>query len=110
MNVPSFLDPGTYNLRDLDTDLIVAKVNVEAGGADIAGGRGYLVHWAIIKTSTGESGFGVCAKPTVQNNKSWKWEGTNETLAQFATWMHESSRKSKIRYLMQGCREQDGVP
>ena len=109
-NVPAFMETGTFNLRDLDTDLIVGKVHVEPGASDAAGGRGFVVHWAIIKVSTGETGFGVWSKPTKTNNKRWKWEGSDETLTDFLNWMQDSSRKAKIRYLIQGCREQDGVP
>ncbi|MDP2305170.1 MAG: hypothetical protein Q8P18_04005 [Pseudomonadota bacterium] len=107
---PSFNDPGTFNIRDLDTGLLVAKLHVEVPAADVAGGRGYLMHWAMVKASTGDAGWGVWARPTQGNNKQWQWEGTGETFAQFLTWMHLSTRKGNLRYLVQGAREQDIIP
>lgn len=110
MPIPFSSDAGTFNIRDLDTNLLVAKVHVEAAAADAAGGRGFVVHWAMVKASTGDAGWGVWAKPTQNNNKQWKWEGTGETLAQFLTWMHLSTRKGNLRYMFQGSRELDVIP
>ncbi|MDP2314501.1 MAG: hypothetical protein Q8P41_16480 [Pseudomonadota bacterium] len=108
MPIPSFNDPGTYNVRDLDTGLLVGKVHVEPPNVDAAGGRGNVVHWAIIKSSIGDQNWGVWAKPNQQNGKQWKWEGTGESLATFLGWMN--TNKGNVRYVFQGTREQDVVP
>lgn len=108
MSNPSFTDPGTYNLRDVDTGLLVAKIHVEAAATDVAGGRAYIVHYALVKSSLGESGWGVYARPTQQTNKNFRWEGTGETLATFVTWL--TTRKVNIRYVSAGHRELDAVP
>ncbi|MES2643728.1 MAG: hypothetical protein V4850_29850 [Myxococcota bacterium] len=105
---PSYTDPGTYNLRDLDTGLLVAKVHVEMSAADVAGGRGFIVHWAILKSASG--GWGAWVKATQQVPKSFKWEGTGETLQQFLGWMHAPERKDNIRYMFQGTREVENIP
>lgn len=110
MPAPSFLDQGTYNLKDIDTGLFVGKVHVEAPAADLVGGRGHVMHWALVKSPTGESGWGVWVKPTQQLPKQVKFEGTGETLAQFIGWMHAPDRKGDIRYLFQGTREIDFIP
>lgn len=110
MPAPSFMDSGTFNLRDVDNNVLVAKVHVETAEADVAGGRSFVMHWAIAKANAVDNGWGIWSKPTLQANKSWKWEPTTETLAQFLTWMHDGNRKPKLRYMVQSTREQDGVP
>lgn len=108
--MPSLCDGGTFNIRDIDTNLLVAKVHVEPPAAEAAGGRGYVMHWALVKSPTGDSGWGVWARPTQLVAKPLKWEGTGETLTQFLTWMHLSTRKEHLRYLFQGTRELDIIP
>lgn len=106
--VPSFADNGTYNLRDLESDVLVGKVHVEVAADDVAGGRGYIIHWALAKSSTGISGWGTYSKPTQSNNRSLKWEGSGESLTTFLNWV--ASNKNNLRYVMSGMREQDVVP
>lgn len=108
--MPSFIDNGTYNLRDLGTNVLVGKVHVEPSAADAAGGRGYIMHYALLKVDPSEAGWGIYVKPTQNIQKSYRWEGTGETLAQFLNWMGDATRKSKIRYTVTGMREQDVVP
>lgn len=104
----SFWDNGTYNVKDIDTGNFVGKVHVENAATDIAGGRGYVVHYALVKSNP-ESGWGVYAKPTQQGNKSFKYEPTGESLAQFLAWVNDTGRKPNLRYIFQGVREKDAL-
>lgn len=110
MPVPSFVDTGGWNIRDIDTNKLVAKVHVEEAAIDAAGGRTFVIHWGIAKSNTGDSGWGVWTKPTQNGNKSWRWEPTGESLQQFMDWMHLGTRKGALRYLVQGSREVDIIP
>ncbi len=110
MPVPSFSDTGTFNIRDVDNDVLVAKVHVETAAADVAGGCTFVIHWAIAKSSTGDTGWGVWSKPTMGSNKSWRWEPSNESLSDFVTWVHTTTRKPNLRYVVQSVREQGGIP
>ena len=107
MPVNTYLDSGTWNIKDVDTGNLVAKVHVEPAATDAAGGRSYIIHWALVKSTISDSGWGVYSKPT--NNKQWKWESTGETLANFVAWTNDSNRKPNLRYVVQGTREQDAL-
>jgi hypothetical protein len=104
---PSFSDPGTYNLRDEGTNTLVGKIHVEAAATDVAGGRAYIIHYALVKSSTGDAGWGVYARPTQGANKGFTWEPTGETLTQFTSWV--TTKKTFLRYISMGSREQDAV-
>ena len=106
----SYNDPGSFNLRDLDTGLIVGKRHIEPSADNMAGGRSYIVHTGIAKSSTGDSGWGVYAKPTQLVAKQMKYEGTGESLSTFLSWLHDSGRKSNLMYTVSIVREQDVVP
>jgi hypothetical protein len=105
MPVNTFMDSGTWNIKDVDSGNLVAKVHVEIAATDVAGGRSYIVHWALVKSAISDAGWGVYVKPA--NNKQWKWETTNETLANFVAWTNDANRKPNLRYVIQGTREQD---
>lgn len=108
MSNPSFSDPGTYNLRDVAANVLVGKIHVEVAATDLAGGRAYILHQALVKSSTGDPGWGVYARPTQQANKTFQWEPTGETLAAFAGWV--ASKKTFLRYVSMGTHELDVVP
>lgn len=110
MHVPvvnTFADSGTWNIKDLDTGNFVAKVHVELAATDVAGGRSYVIHWALVKNAIADQGWGIYSKPG--NNRQWKWESTAETLANFVSWVSDQNRKPNLRYVVQGTREQDAL-
>lgn len=107
--MPSFIDEGSWNLRDTTLNKLVAKVHVETPQGDVGGGRTYVIHTALVKSAIGDSGWDVYTKPTASNNRQFKWEATNETFAQFQAWVNDNTRKSSLRYVHQGIREQDSL-
>ncbi len=107
--MPSFYDTGSYNLKDILDGKFVGKVHVESPPSDAGGGRSYVMHYALVKSSP-ETGWAVYTKPTQAAAREFKWEGTGETLAQFLSWMNDSSRRANLRYVITTVREQDTIP